>query len=272
VRAALARTRERSGGAVDVAFGPGICQTVRPDSVPNLQQGAVDDFAHRVMACTTLDGVGQQLCTEIARHGYTSSICRATVPSQRGAESLVLFRNWPRDWATLSDRENFSAFSPVIAEARKRMTPFTWLEVQKARTLSAAEQGVWDASFAWGWKNGFVLPVHGPGGYFATISMSSLEHDLDLGPENRLRLQIFAMLAHERAHFLASPERPLDKMSAREVECLRWVAAGKTDWEIGMILSISSATVKFHLDSARTKLGARTRAQAVAQLVLRGLH
>src|ERR1700737_2334161 len=61
------------------------------------------------------------------------------------------------------------------------------------------------------------------------------------------------------------------RLSARELECLRWVAAGKTDWEISVILSISAATVRFHLDRARAKLGARTRAQAVARLVLHGL-
>ena len=61
-------------------------------------------------------------------------------------------------------------------------------------------------------------------------------------------------------------------MTAREIECLRWVAAGKTDPEIGEILSISATTVKFHVDGARAKLGARTRAQAVARLVLYGLY
>jgi DNA-binding CsgD family transcriptional regulator len=124
-------------------------------------------------------------------------------------------------------------------------------------------------SFCWGWNNGFVLPVHGPGGYFATVSMASPERDLDLGDDNRLHLQMIAMLAHERCHLLAklaSVAQPIDIMSARELECLRWVAAGKSDWEIGSILSISAATVKFHLNGARAKLDARTRAQAVARL------
>ena len=52
---------------------------------------------------------------------------------------------------------------------------------------------------------------------------------------------------------------------------MRWVAAGKTDWEIGTILSISATTVKFHVNRARAKLGARMRAQAAARLVLYGL-
>lgn len=56
-----------------------------------------------------------------------------------------------------------------------------------------------------------------------------------------------------------------------EDECLRWVAIGETDPGIGTILSISATTVKFHIDAARGKLNARTRAQGVARLVLRGL-
>jgi ATP/maltotriose-dependent transcriptional regulator MalT len=44
---------------------------------------------------------------------------------------------------------------------------------------------------------------------------------------------------------------PHDALSARELECLRWVAAGKTDREIGMILSISATTAKFHVNRAR---------------------
>jgi LuxR family quorum sensing-dependent transcriptional regulator len=42
------------------------------------------------------------------------------------------------------------------------------------------------------------------------------------------------------------------------------VAAGKTDWEISQILSISEQTVHGYVQNAMTKLGARTRAQAVA--------
>ena len=198
------------------------------------------------------------------------------MPTEAGARSSVLlFRNWTKEWAELSDQKGFTANSFVITEARRRMSPFTWRDVPKARPLSAGEQEVWDAVVAWGWNNGFVLPIHGPGGYFATVSMASPERDLDLGGDSRAHLQMIAMLAHERCHVLgnfASAGNPRVTMSARELECMRWVAAGKTDWEIGMILSISAATVKFHVDGARAKLGARTRAQAVAQLVLAGLY
>jgi DNA-binding CsgD family transcriptional regulator len=59
-------------------------------------------------------------------------------------------------------------------------------------------------------------------------------------------------------------------LTARELECLREVGAGKSDREIGTTLGISRTTVKYYLERARLKLGARTRAQAYARLVLWG--
>jgi LuxR family transcriptional regulator, quorum-sensing system regulator BjaR1 len=187
----------------------------------------------------------------------------------------ILFRNWPDGWATLSDRKGFSASSFVVAEARRRVTPFTWLEAREARILSPREHELWEAALAWGWRSGYAVPVHGPDGYFACVSMGSPEPELDLAPAQRLRLYMLAMLTHERCIALAnlrSIDRRSDALSAREIECLRWVADGKTDWEIGKILSISQTTAKFHVNSARAKLGARTRAQAVARLILSGLY
>jgi DNA-binding CsgD family transcriptional regulator len=56
-------------------------------------------------------------------------------------------------------------------------------------------------------------------------------------------------------------------VSARELDCLRWVAAGKSAWEASVILGISERTVRFHLNSAREKLNCTTTTQAVAKAV-----
>ena len=61
------------------------------------------------------------------------------------------------------------------------------------------------------------------------------------------------------------------KLTLRELECLRWVAAGKSDLQTAKIMGLSAVTVKGHVDKARQKLGARTRPQAVVRLILAGL-
>jgi DNA-binding CsgD family transcriptional regulator len=57
-------------------------------------------------------------------------------------------------------------------------------------------------------------------------------------------------------------------LSARELDCLQWTAAGKTAWEASVILGISERTVRFHLNAAREKLGCATTTQAVAKAVV----
>ncbi len=48
-------------------------------------------------------------------------------------------------------------------------------------------------------------------------------------------------------------------LSSREAEILFWVAQGKTNAEVGVILNISAATVKKHLEHIYAKLGVETR-------------
>ncbi len=56
-------------------------------------------------------------------------------------------------------------------------------------------------------------------------------------------------------------------ISAKELDCLKWTAAGKTAWEASVILGITERTVRFHLNMAREKLQCATTTQAVAKAV-----
>jgi transcriptional regulator EpsA len=58
----------------------------------------------------------------------------------------------------------------------------------------------------------------------------------------------------------------LSSLSERERQIMVWVAMGKTNPEIGMILAISEFTVKNHMKSIFSKLDVTNRAQAVAKL------
>jgi DNA-binding CsgD family transcriptional regulator len=81
-----------------------------------------------------------------------------------------------------------------------------------------------------------------------------------------LALQMSSLYLHARLTALRA-EKPVvagARLTPRERECLSWVAAGKTDWEISQILNISQQTAHGYVQSALTRLGARTRAQAVA--------
>ncbi len=60
-------------------------------------------------------------------------------------------------------------------------------------------------------------------------------------------------------------------VTPREAQVLTWIAAGKSDWEIGRILDISAKTVNFHVERAKRKFGVATRIQAVLAAMRRGV-
>jgi DNA-binding CsgD family transcriptional regulator len=61
------------------------------------------------------------------------------------------------------------------------------------------------------------------------------------------------------------------RVTAREIQVLFWIAAGKSDWAIGRILKISSKTVNFHVENAKRKFGVGTRVQAVVAAIRTGV-
>jgi DNA-binding NarL/FixJ family response regulator len=62
-----------------------------------------------------------------------------------------------------------------------------------------------------------------------------------------------------------------DRLTPREVEVLRLIAAGLSNKEIAARLSVSVATVKTHLEHILQKLQVSDRTQAAVQAVTRGL-
>ena len=56
------------------------------------------------------------------------------------------------------------------------------------------------------------------------------------------------------------------QLSTRELEIMDWVRMGKTNYEVGKILNISTFTVKNHLQRIFRKLDVTNRAQAVSQI------
>jgi two-component system NarL family response regulator len=61
------------------------------------------------------------------------------------------------------------------------------------------------------------------------------------------------------------------ELTARELEVLQQIVAGKSNKEIGMLLNISEATVKSHINNILSKLGVADRTQAATTALQRGI-
>jgi DNA-binding NarL/FixJ family response regulator len=69
----------------------------------------------------------------------------------------------------------------------------------------------------------------------------------------------------------SAAEPLVDALTPREIEVLQLIGQGLSNRAIAQRLAISEHTAKFHVNAILGKLGAQTRAEAVAQGVRSGL-
>ena len=113
-----------------------------------------------------------------------------------------------------------------------------------------------------------IAPVHLPRGLVGAVVWCSRDRigvsDIFRNEAEHVQSVALRLVAtHSEATARPRTASAPHALSRREVQCLRWAAAGKTDAEIGIILSLSVSTVRFHLRNASGKLGTTGRAQAI---------
>ena len=115
-----------------------------------------------------------------------------------------------------------------------------------------------------------VAPIHLPFGQIAAASFLSPDPGVDdlSGPYETFG-EALALLARVfvSSYVKVTERRPARvakvALSKREVECLRWAAAGKTNEEIAIIVGLKRTTIRFHIRAAADKLDAVNRDQAL---------
>lgn len=150
------------------------------------------------------------------------------------------------------------------------------LEGLAACGLSGDEPFEWPAAGSQGTNpRQLVFPLRPRGSEIAFLGISSPMQEEDWERTKKSGMQDIKALGHYfHSHVLRINGHDTENdmlVSARELDCLKWTAAGKTAWEASVILGISERTVRFHLNAAREKLKCATTTQAVAKAISRQL-
>jgi DNA-binding CsgD family transcriptional regulator len=113
-----------------------------------------------------------------------------------------------------------------------------------------------------------IAPIHLSGGLIGSVVWATDQADVDVRTifeRHAADLHIMALrfIAACNARMYGEPKIRSYRLTRREIQCLKLVAAGKTDEEIAMILRVAVPTVRFHLKQAGTKLGKSGRVRIV---------
>lgn len=223
---------------------------------------ALRDIHLRLTDAGRADEVGDALFTVAARFGFTVGIIVDMRKLFDHVGPALVFSVRGRAPIEAVDAERPFANHPLFVRARATDEPFIMSRVREDLGLSEAEWLLWFPPYFKG-HDGMVVPIHDARGLAWYVGIAGPSPDLS--PTARAVMSAAAYAAYARFGELMDAKRPNSPLTQREAECLKLVAQGKTDGEIGQILAISPRTVRFHVGNAKTKLGVATRIQAVAK-------
>lgn len=210
----------------------------------------------------------QNALIAVARRAGFEAIFAGVVPTQGLSPSAirerVLLQLFPPEWAERYNSNGYVYRDPIVERLSLDRDGFTWHEAYESSQRPEDVAIIRGEASAFNLKSGYVVPVCLLDGSIAAVSFGGAH--IDLSPDSR---PVLAFTAHLAIGALicqrCRARRAQGQVSPREYDCLLWAAEGKTDWEIAKILNISKPTVAKHILSAREKLGAVTKAHAIAE-------
>jgi len=192
---------------------------------------------------------------------------------------------WAADFREDWERNRLNLISPIANVCRYSNKPFIWRskDVVTMTPLAGDTRGKhWHLTAERQIAGGLTIPVHLPLGRVASFSWVArtevrpfedvlADYSTQLRMAAILFMDIVAAQGADTPAIIVSPGTGDTGLSEREVECLSWVALGKTDSEIATIIDRSVPTVRFHLENAMKKLNVHNRTQAAALAAQAGI-
>jgi LuxR family transcriptional regulator, quorum-sensing system regulator BjaR1 len=225
------------------------------------------DAIERFQNSETVDSLNAAVSSSTATFGYRyHCFASAQTPKRRMLDQRKLLISWPQDWYLQYDQCRFVEHDVVASSFRAKAASFRWSDL---KIDSAASRRVMEiAGDDFSMKKGFAVPIFGLSGYEAGLSLAG--PDVNDSDEANSAIELIAIYAFNQLTKIKSCGSDAGAvLRPREREVMQWVAAGKTTWDIGAILHISSDTVNKTIGSAMRRLEVHTRAQAVSEALRR---
>lgn len=180
----------------------------------------------------------------------------------------IINSSYPKEWLSVYQKKQLYFIDPIVIKQCKSPGTQLWSDTyKKYKSKKDVSEFIYDAS-GFGLKYGISSGINSPCNRLASLICFSDSKDYFKEHQKEIMGAIIPHLHQALVRIyrqLKIDTQP--HLTEREVETLRWIKEGKTNWEISMILNISERTVKFHVDNIKEKLGAVSKSHAVAILM-----
>ncbi|MEJ6002588.1 helix-turn-helix transcriptional regulator [Paucibacter soli] len=187
---------------------------------------------------------------------------------------LITVDNTPTSYLEIYNDVESKQFDPICRHCKTQNTPIVWDQSTYAN-IGLGE--LWEIQAQYGYKSGMTIALHLGGGRHFMFGIDRDEKLLErreVLTSHVAKLQLFSVFAQESAWRLLTNRPTIQEevhLTPREIDCLRWTMAGKTAWEVGVILGISERAVVAYIGNANIKLNCTSKYQSVLKAIQLGL-
>lgn len=231
----------------------------------------MDEGSSETGSQDTLDDLFQRTTRKVADLGFEFCAFYLRFPLPVSNPTVVTFDNYPQAWRALVREKKYLATDPTIKHALHYQSSLVWSD-----HAFAGAPKLWHDMRAHGLQVGWAQPARDARNIVGLLTVARSENPLTPGEikEKQATLAWIAQTTHlAMTRHLAPKLMPATtrRLTAREVDVLRWTAEGKTSNEISTILDISERTVNYHANNAVAKLGVSNKTAAAAHAALLGI-
>jgi DNA-binding CsgD family transcriptional regulator len=201
--------------------------------------------------------------------GLVSALVVTDMPS--GPAQVVRLGNTPSAYLEAYKDSDSYGRDPVMQRLKTLSVPVIYDQTLYVREEAA---DLWEEQALFGYRNGISVALHLPGQRHFVLG---LDRETAL-PKSEVRLmrmlgdlQLLVVHAQETALRLFGKPQTDVTLSPKEQLILRMTMQGKSAKVIGAEIHSAEATINFHLQNARVKLGVTSKHQAVLKAQSLGL-
>ena len=223
--------------------------------------------------CTTLEelavlleAAARELDFEFVAMLHSNSLARSS-------EQLIRHDNYPPGWDKRLVGRGHRVIDPVLSFAQRTSTGFPWPIFPRRVTLTSLQKDILLEGVRHGLRQGFTVPANVLGEPPASITFAT-RRARQISRERQILSNMVGGVAFEAARRikgLAVDTPRVPHLHERAVECVFWIAHGKTDRDVADILGVHLETVRSYVKTAFRVLGVITRAQLVHEALRLGL-
>lgn len=239
----------------------------------------IEDFIAATNTATTKEEAFDLYQNAIIQFGLDSAVYTFvtdhTSVNQKAGHGIQC--NFPEHWMKHYLSHDYVGIDPVTTQVLKEPYAFTWDSLEDAGKVTKKQIQILNEARESGLHHGVGIPLYGPRGEIAGVGLSSTNKQQRLSFDKMALSQLKLLTEQFHLTYCSLSQQMTEKtndnkaLSYKEIEVLKWWAAGKTADEIAFILNCRKPTIKFHVKNIYIKLNANSKILAVTKAIRLGI-